>query len=62
MSPSVTHSWTLNCPLVGLAWLEGPSLAVIQGQGNRTLIHVYNQQGEHCFWCPKLTGSCYLST
>ena len=47
MAPTVLQSWNVDCPVIGLAWLEGPSLAVIQEQGTRTLIHLYNQQGEH---------------
>lgn len=47
MIPTVMQSWKLDCPVVGLAWLEGPSLAVIQEQGTRTLIHLYNQQGKY---------------
>lgn len=47
MTPTVMQSWKLDCPVIGLAWLEGPSLAVIQEQGTRTLIHLYNQQGEY---------------
>ncbi len=46
MLPTVMQSWNLDCPVIGLAWLEGPGLAVIQEQGTRTLIHLYNQQGK----------------
>lgn len=47
MSPTVMQSWNLDYPVIGLAWLEGPGLAVVQEKGTRTLIYLYNQQGEH---------------
>ena len=47
MTPTVVQSWNLDCAVIGLAWLEGPGLAVVQEQGTRTVIHLYNQQGEH---------------
>ena len=49
IAPSVTQKWNLDHPVIGVAWLEGPSLAVIQEQGTRTLIHLYNQQGQDTF-------------
>ena len=52
MVPSLTQSWNLDCTVIGLAWLEGPSLAIVQEQGTRTLIHLYNQQGAPHFCHP----------
>lgn len=49
MAPCITQSWNLDCTVIGLAWLEGPSLAIVQEQGTRTLIHLYNKQGSPHF-------------
>ena len=45
MAPAVVQSWNLEYPIIGLAWLKGPGLAVVQEQGTRTVIYLYNQQG-----------------
>ena len=55
IAPSVTQKWNLDHPVIGVAWLEGPSLAVVQEQGTRTLIHLYNQQGQ-AYSCMSLLG------
>ena len=51
----MTQKWNLDHPVIGVAWLEGPSLAVIQEQGTRTLIHLYNPQGQ-AYSCTSLLG------
>ena len=45
-APSVTSSWQAEHPVVGLAWLEGPVLAIVTEHGPRTLIHLCDRPGE----------------
>ena len=64
MSPTVMQSWKLDCMVIGLAWLEGFGLAIVQEQGTRTLVYLYNQQGEPTsdqFW-PQCAASEALDT
>jgi hypothetical protein len=43
--PAVTRMWEAEAPIVGLAWLEGPSLALLCEHGPRTILLLYDASG-----------------
>lgn len=42
---AVVQSWEAEHEVVGVAWLDGPLLALLLEHRPRTLLHLYNQQG-----------------
>lgn len=46
LAVSVSQRWEAEHGVVGLAWLDGPVLALLLEHGPRTLLHLYNQQGK----------------
>jgi hypothetical protein len=49
LAVSVSQSWEAEHAVVGMAWLDGPVLALLLQHGPRTLLHLYNQQGLRSF-------------
>ncbi|CAL8466179.1 g5715 [Coccomyxa elongata] len=45
LAVTVSQRWEAKHGVVGLAWLDGPVLALLLEHGPRTLLHLYNQQG-----------------
>ena len=51
LAVSVSQRWEAEHAVVGLAWLDGPVLALLLEHGPRTLLHLYNQQGKPLRTC-----------
>eukprot|EP00884_Botryococcus_braunii_P022622 jgi/Botrbrau1/9043/Bobra.0376s0020.2 len=43
--PTVTRMWEAEAQVVGVAWLEGPSLALLCEHGPRTILQLYDSSG-----------------
>lgn len=43
--PVVTRMWEVEAPVVGLSWMEGPSLALLCEHGPRTILLLYDSSG-----------------
>ena len=44
----LVRAWQEAQPVAGLAWLEGPVLALVLDRGPRTLIHLADPQSSAC--------------